>query len=127
MIIKKAESEKALERRLVDEVRKMGGVALKQTSQFHKGVPDRIVLLPFHTICFVELKSTGGKQSEPQKLFMERLKGMYFRCFVIDSTEALEDFVRRMQVRLAKFQVNDQQLVEEMDRSIETLRAKFKK
>ena len=57
--MKKTESEKDLEARLVAEVRKRGGMCIKQTSQFHRGLPDRLVLLPYHTQAFVELKSSA--------------------------------------------------------------------
>ena len=96
------ESEKALERRLVEEVKKLGGLALKNTSQFHGGIPDRLVLLPFHTISFVELKSTGEKPRPLQEAAMAKLNDMGFRCWVIDSTEGLDYFLERMRARLAK-------------------------
>ena len=96
------ESEKALERRLVEEVKKMGGMALKNTSQFHGGIPDRLVLLPFHTISFVELKSTGEKPRPLQEAAMAKLGDMGFRCWVIDSTEKLDYFLGRMKARLEK-------------------------
>ena len=96
------ESEKALEHRLVEEVKKMGGLALKNTSQFHGGIPDRLVLLPFHTISFVELKSTGEKPRPLQEAAMAKLGDMGFRCWVIDSTEKLDYFLGRMKARLEK-------------------------
>ena len=96
------ESEKALERRLVEEVKKLGGMALKNTSQFHGGIPDRLVLLPFHTISFVELKSTGAKPRPLQEAAMAKLGDMGFRCWVIDSTEKLDYFLGRMKARLEK-------------------------
>lgn len=96
------ESEKALERRLVEEVKKMGGMALKNTSQFHGGIPDRLVLLPFHTISFVELKSTGEKPRPLQVAAMAKLSDMGFRSWVIDDTEKLDYFLERMRARLAK-------------------------
>lgn len=96
------ESEKALERRLVEEVKRLGGMALKNTSQFHGGIPDRLVLLPFHTISFVELKSTGEKPRPLQEAAMAKLGDMGFRCWVIDSTEKLDYFLERMQARLEK-------------------------
>ena len=46
-------NESALERRLVAEVRKAGGMCLKFTSPSTRGVPDRIVLLPGGIMIFV--------------------------------------------------------------------------
>lgn len=102
LMIKKAESEKALERRLVEEIQKRGGQCLKLTSQFHRGLPDRLVLLRYHTTAFVELKSTGEKPRELQMRAMAKLDGLGFRCFVVDSTEALDSLLTTLDRRLAK-------------------------
>lgn len=99
---KRPESEKDLERRLVNEVKKMGGFAIKLTSQFHRGLPDRLVLLPFHTIAFVEMKSTGEKPRPLQEAAMAKLTGMGFRCWVVDSSEKLDFFLEKMRIRLEK-------------------------
>lgn len=62
--------EKHVERHLVQEIKKRGGVAYKFTSPSHRGVSDRVVCLPGQT-WFVELKQTGGKLSALQKLFAD--------------------------------------------------------
>lgn len=96
------ESEKTLEIRLVNEVRKRGGMALKLTSQFHRGMPDRLVLLPYHTIAFVEMKSTGEKPSRLQEAAISQLIGFKFTVRVIDSTESLEAFLTSIDARLVE-------------------------
>lgn len=96
------ENEKALERRLVEEVKKMGGFALKNTSQFHRGLPDRTVLLPYHTIAFVELKSEGRKPEPLQVAAMAKLTDMGFRCWVIDDSDKLDYFLERLRLRLER-------------------------
>lgn len=98
------ESEKDLESHLVTGVKARGGMTVKLTSQFHKGLPDRLVLLPFHTACFVELKSTGKKRTKLQELAGEQLEALGFRVFVIDSSELLYDFFQRMDKRIRKIQ-----------------------
>lgn len=87
------ESEKALEARLRREVERRGGIALKHTAQYHRGIPDRIILLPNGLIVFVELKSTGKKPTPLQIRAMEKLTALGFRCFVIDSTERLNELL----------------------------------
>lgn len=84
------ESEKDLERRLRNEIEKRGGMALKHTAQYHRGIPDRIVLLPNGVTVFVELKSTGKKPTALQAHAMQKLLDLGFACFVVDSTESLE-------------------------------------
>jgi hypothetical protein len=87
------ESEKALEARLRKEVEKRGGMAIKLSSQMHRGLPDRMVLLPHAVQYFVELKTTGKKPTHLQTHCHEQLRALHFPVLVIDSTKALEDFL----------------------------------
>ena len=88
------ESEKTLEARLVREIEARGGMALKYTSQFHRGIPDRICLLPGDITVFVELKSTGKKPTKLQEHAIKRLQDMGYLTAVIDCTEDLEYLLR---------------------------------
>lgn len=88
--MKPKESEKTLEARLVREIEARGGMALKYTSQYHRGIPDRIVLLPGSTTIFVELKSTGKKPTKLQEHAMKKLVEMGHAVIVIDNTNDLE-------------------------------------
>ena len=96
------ESEKDLEAALVAGVKQRGGMTVKLTSQFHRGLPDRLVLLPRRTVCFVELKSTGKDRTRLQEVAGAQIEALGFRVFVIDSTEGLDDFFFRMDRRLRK-------------------------
>jgi hypothetical protein len=49
--------EAHIERSLVKQVRDLGGLALKFISPGLDGVPDRLVLLPFGKLAFIELKA----------------------------------------------------------------------
>lgn len=91
--MKQRESEKTLEARLVREIEARGGMALKYTSQFHRGIPDRICLMPGCCTYFVELKSTGQKPTKLQEHAMRRLRELGHIVTVIDSTEALDQFL----------------------------------
>lgn len=92
--MKPKESEKTLEARLVREIEARGGMALKYTSQFHRGIPDRICLMPGGVAFFVELKSTGQKPTKPQDHAMDKLEKLGFSTRVIDSTESLDRLLR---------------------------------
>lgn len=85
-----AESEKTLEARLRKEVEALGGKALKLMSQLHRGLPDRLVLMPGGLAFFVELKSTGKKPTGLQTHCHDQLRQMGFEVYVVDSTESLE-------------------------------------
>ena len=98
------ESEKDLEQALVTGVKRRGGMAVKLTSQFHRGLPDRLVLLPYRTVCFVELKSTGAKRTKLQEVAAEQLGTLGFRTFVIDSSELLWEFFQKMDKRITRIE-----------------------
>lgn len=100
--MKPKESEKTLEARLVREIEARGGMALKYTSQFHRGIPDRICLIPPGILTFVELKSTGQKPTKLQEHAMEKLKSLGFDCLVIDTTEKLEEYLGHVDQTIEK-------------------------
>lgn len=101
--MKPKESEKTLEARLVREIEARGGMALKYTSQFHRGIPDRICLLPYGLVYFVELKSTGQKPTKLQTHALRQLFDLGFPGYVIDSTEGLDKFLRLVDHNLKPF------------------------
>lgn len=82
--------EKRLEQKLVEEVRKRGGIAYKFISPGRAGVPDRLVILPFNKIGFVEVKRPGkGKLRKIQKREIERLQGLGCKCYLLDDPDKL--------------------------------------
>ena len=81
--------ERAIEQRLVEAVRKAGGLCPKFVSPGWDGVPDRIVLLPGGKMGFVELKAPGQKLRPLQRRRRERLERLGFRVFVIDGVEQI--------------------------------------
>lgn len=87
------ESEKIIEAKLREAVKQRGGTALKFLSQFHRGMPDRLVLMPGGRAFFVELKSTGEKPRLLQQKAHEDLRRLGFSVYVIDSTEKLRDLM----------------------------------
>lgn len=83
-------SEKKLELQLQNFVTDRGGAAIKMPTNETNGLPDQLILWPWGEAEFVELKSTGGKQTTIQRLVSAELSQMGFRCTVIDSKEKLE-------------------------------------
>jgi len=86
--------EKVIEERLRDGVKRLGGVAYKFVSPGNDGVPDRLVCLPGGRIAFIELKAPGKKPTPLQIRQMERLRGLGFMAFVIDSIEAVDQYIQ---------------------------------
>ncbi|HWQ98907.1 MAG TPA: VRR-NUC domain-containing protein [Clostridia bacterium] len=86
--------EKVIEERLRDEVKRLGGVAFKFVSPGNDGVPDRLVCLPGGRIAFIELKAPGKKPTPLQIRQMGRLQELGQMAFVIDSIEAVDEYIR---------------------------------
>lgn len=89
--------EKEVERKLREEVKKKGGLALKFVSPGMSGVPDRIILLPGGQICFVELKAPGKKPRPLQLSRHAMLRRLGFEVFVVDSFEGIEEVLHEME------------------------------
>ncbi|EFL3965203.1 VRR-NUC domain-containing protein [Escherichia coli] len=79
------ERENLIEKHLVAEVKKTGGVAFKFVSPGRRSVPDRIVLLPGGRIIFVECKSPGKPPRPDQLREHGRLRALGFTVVVLDS------------------------------------------
>lgn len=78
--------EREIERKLVEAVRKTGGLALKFVSPGWSGAPDRIVLMPGGKAGFVEVKAPGKKPRPLQARRKKQLEQMGFKVFVLDGT-----------------------------------------
>ncbi|MEQ4654734.1 VRR-NUC domain-containing protein [Providencia rettgeri] len=76
--------EDVIEKYLVNEVKKAGGIAYKFISPGRRGVPDRIVLLPNGKIIFVECKAPGEKPRPDQLREHARLFALGFHVVVLD-------------------------------------------
>ena len=77
--------EKRIEQKLMMEVRRCGGMALKFVSPSYSGMPDRLVLLPDGKVAFVEVKAPGKKPRPLQIKRHEMLRKLGFRVFVLDA------------------------------------------
>ena len=83
-------NEKFIEKKLVEAVKKMGGLAPKFVSPGLDGVPDRIVLLPHGVIAFIELKAPGKKMRPLQVRRKRQLERLGFSVYCVDSLEQIE-------------------------------------
>ena len=89
--------EKAIEQRLLQSVKKIGGQCWKFVSPGNVGVPDRIVLLPEGKVAFVEVKAPGNKPRPSQLAVHRVLIGLGFKIFVLDDVNQIEVVLNEIQ------------------------------
>lgn len=76
--------EKLVERKLIEAVKRVGGLCPKFISPGLDGVPDRIVLLPNGHMGFVEIKTTGEKMRPLQVRRKSQLERLGFLVYCMD-------------------------------------------
>lgn len=94
--MKQIDSEKLVERKLVELVKINNGMCIKLLCDQLTGLPDRMCLFPNHKIVFVELKTTGQKPKRIQLFIHDKLRALGFRVEVIDSIEGVEQFINNI-------------------------------
>ena len=90
------QSEKYIERKLVEAVKGRGGMCIKLLCDQLIGLPDRLCLFPGHKIAFVELKTTGQKPRKIQRFMHEKLRSLGFKVKVIDTVEDIPIFINNI-------------------------------
>lgn len=85
--------EKQIESHLVKKIKDAGGIAYKFVSPAHRGVADRIVVLPGGGVIFVELKTATGVLSPLQKIFADDMARLGQNYIVLKSKEEVDAFV----------------------------------
>lgn len=96
-------SEKVFERELSKYVDDSGGMTVKLLSQFIKGLPDRMFLLPGGVVVFVEFKSTGKKPTKIQNYIHARIRALGFLVYVVDSVESYGEVYGIVEQLTAKY------------------------
>lgn len=81
--------EKLIEKKLVLEVKKNGGICPKFVSPGFDGMPDRIILMPKGKIAFAELKAKGKKPRPLQVSRHNLLRELGFKVYVIDDEKEI--------------------------------------
>lgn len=89
--------EKIIEKKLVQAVKAMGGIAPKFTSPGFDGMPDRLVLLPDGKCGFVEVKRHGEKPRPLQESRHGVLRQLGFKVYVLDDGEKIGGILSEIQ------------------------------
>lgn len=87
--------ERDVEKYLVAQVERRGGLCLKFTSPQRKNVPDRIVVMG-GKVAFVECKATGERPTAAQRREHIRIRAQNVRMWVVDSIESVMFVVEKM-------------------------------
>lgn len=75
--------EREIEKIFVSEINRVGGVAYKFVSPGNSGVPDRIVILPYGRILFVELKTACGSLTKLQQAQCHKIANLGAKVYVL--------------------------------------------
>jgi len=86
--------EAIVEKYLVAECKKIGGVAEKFTSPNKRAVPDRICSFPYDLIVFVECKAEGVEPTLAQKEDHKKRRLRGHQVEVVDSKESVDVFIK---------------------------------
>ena len=83
--------EKQIEKKLVDAVRRQGGICPKFVSPGMDGMPDRLILVPGGRLAFAGLKAPGEKPRALQRRRHDQLQALGFQVFVVDASEQIKE------------------------------------
>jgi hypothetical protein len=89
--------EKYIEQAFRKAVRDSGGIALKFVSPGFSGVPDRLVLMPYGKIAFVEVKAPGEKPRALQLSRHKLLRRLGFKVYVLDDISQIGGMIDEIQ------------------------------
>lgn len=89
--------ESAIEARLRDGVKAMGGICWKFVSPGTTGVPDRIIILPGGRIIFAELKADAGRTSDIQQYRINELRNIGADVRILKGLSQVKAFLEEVQ------------------------------
>ena len=85
--------EKILERKLVEAVKALGGIAPKFVSPKYYGMPDRLVRISVGRLAIVEVKSDGERPRPLQEARHGMLRRLGFKVFVLERPEQIKQIL----------------------------------
>jgi len=85
--------EREIEVRFIKAVKDKGGLALKFVSPNFNGVPDRLILMPFGKMAFVELKAPKKKMRAMQIKRKRQLESLGFLVYCVDDIGMIGDVI----------------------------------
>lgn len=87
------ESEKVVERKLVEYTTLNGGMCIKLLSFHLLGLPDRLCIFPKGKAVFIETKTTKQKPRQIQLFMHNKIRKLGFRVEVVDTAEKAAEII----------------------------------
>lgn len=97
MASKKNQLENEVESYLVRETERLGGECVKFIPDYKRGFPDRLVMLPYGVIAWVETKRpVGGVIAPAQIVQHELLRRLGQRVYVVNTKEEVDAVLQEL-------------------------------
>lgn len=91
--------EKVSENRLKTAIENAGGMCFKLLPST-AGLPDRLAVMPWGDVIWLELKADGGRLRRVQTAMHRRLAGLHQDVRVIMGREGVDNFIRWMEIQM---------------------------
>lgn len=92
--------ERDVESYLKRELSGLGCLFLKWVSPGNDGVPDRILIMPGGTVCFVEVKTETGRMTGLQWFWQKKLRGFGCSAVTVYGMTGAKEFIEVVKVIL---------------------------
>lgn len=89
--------ESQIERRLVEGVKRLGGMCLKFVSPGTLGVPDRIIITAKGRVIFVELKAETGRLTKIQRYVIGEMQKRGADARVVKGIDEVEELLAEIE------------------------------
>ena len=91
--------EKVSENRLKAAIENAGGMCIKILPSL-AGLPDRLAVMPWGDVVWLELKADGGRVRRVQASMHRRLAGLGQDVRVVMGHEGVDNFIKWMEIEL---------------------------
>ena len=94
------EVERDVESYLKRELSSLGCLFLKWVSPGNDGVPDRILIMPGGSVCFVEVKTKTGRMTGLQCFWQKKLRSFGCGAVTVYGMDGAKDFIGVVKIML---------------------------
>lgn len=91
--------EKVSENRLKAAIENAGGMCIKILPSL-AGLPDRLAVMPWGDVVWLELKADGGRVRRVQASMHRRLAGLHQDVRVVMGHEGVDNFIKWMEIEM---------------------------